>query len=605
MKTIVIASGKGGTGKTLIATNIAKALQQKGKSVSYLDCDVEEPNGHLFLKPEIQQEEQVTLTAPIGADEDKCIACGKCVDACSYNAIALVKEKILFFPELCHVCGACSIVCPTDAIIEDEKKIGEIKKGTADGIPVTYALLETGEGGMSPRLIQQVKKQQKEAINIIDSPPGTACPAVESIHGADLAVLVTDPTPFGIHDLKLAVNMCRQIDIEPVVLVNRADYKNNDLKDYCKKANLTIIGEIPDDRRIAEIYSHGGFLIEEGTQEYKTLFEQLSSRMETLADEKQIVGKTDVINYEGKRIESRDLRQQPDQQITKKVKELVVISGKGGTGKTSLTASFAALSKKPVLADCDVDAADLHLITQPTIQEKGFFSGGVTAEINQTACTHCGKCMQACRFHAIKKRDGIFEIDPFDCEGCGVCNIVCEDDAITVENAINGEWYISETRLGPMAHATLGIAEENTGRLVTLVRDKATELTRDRNRIVVDGAPGTGCPVIASLTGVDFALIVTEPTVSGIHDMKRVIDVADHFGVNTGILINKSDLNPEKTAEITRIAEQKQIDIMGKIPYDNTFTEAQIAGLSMVEYTDNKTTQIIKTAWENIKTKIA
>ena len=605
MKTIVIASGKGGTGKTLIATNIAKTLQQKGKSVSYLDCDVEEPNGHLFLKPTIQQQEKVTLTAPIGADEQKCIACGKCVEACTYNAIALVKEKILFFPELCHVCGACSIVCPTDAIVEDKKQIGEIKKGTSNGMPVTYALLQTGEGGMSPRLIQQVKDHQQKGINIIDSPPGTACPAVESIHGADLAVLVTDPTPFGIHDLKLAVNMCRQLNIEPVVLVNRADYKNEDLKDYCKKANLTIIGEIPDDRRIAEIYSHGGLIVEEGKKEYKALFEQLSSRIEKLADEKRSVGKPEIINYEGKRIESRDLRQKPDQQMTKKVKELVVISGKGGTGKTSLTASFAALAKKPVLADCDVDAADLHLIMQPKIQQKGFFSGGVTAEINQTACTQCGKCMQACRFHAIKKRDGIFEIDPFECEGCGVCDIVCEDDAITLEKAINGEWYVSETRLGPMTHATLGIAEENTGRLVSLVRDKSTELTRNRNRIVVDGAPGTGCPVIASLTGVDFALIVTEPTVSGIHDMKRVIDVADHFGVKMGILINKSDLNSEKTAEIKDIAEQKQIDIMGEIPYDNAFTEAQIAGLSIVEYTNNKTTQIIKTTWETIKTKIA
>lgn len=605
MKTIVIASGKGGTGKTLIATNIAKALQLKGKSVAYLDCDVEEPNGHLFLKPEIKQEKNVTITAPVGADENKCIACGKCVEACSYNAIALVKEKILFFPELCHVCGACSIVCPTDAIIEDEKKIGEIIKGTADGMPITYALLETGEGGMSPRLIQQVKDQQKEVINIIDSPPGTACPAVESIHGADLAVLVTDPTPFGIHDLKLAVNMCRKLKIEPVVLINRADYKNNDLKEYCKKAKLTIIGEIPDDRKIAEIYSHGGLLIEEGKKEYKTLFEKLSTKMETLADEKRSVRKPDENQYEETKIESHDIQQQPDQQITKKIKELVVISGKGGTGKTSLTASFAALSKKPVLADCDVDAADLHLITQPRIQQKGCFSGGVIAEINQKKCTHCGKCKEACRFHAIKKRENIFEIDPFECEGCGVCNIVCEDDAITVEDAINGEWYISETRLGPMAHATLGIAEENTGRLVSLVRDKATELSKNRTRIVVDGAPGTGCPVIASLTGVDFALIVTEPTVSGIHDMKRVIDVADHFGVKTGIIINKSDLNSDKTAEIKTIAKQKQIDIMGEIPYDSTFTDAQIAGLSIVEYKNNETTQIIKRIWEKIAERIA
>ncbi len=603
MKNIVIASGKGGTGKTFIATNVAKTLEKKGKKVTYLDCDVEEPNGHLFLKPEISEEQDIEIEAPLGVDEDKCIACGKCVDACSYNAIALVKGKVLFFPELCHVCGGCSIVCPTDAIVEDKKKIGVLKKGKTGSMNVFYALLQTGEGGMSPRLIQNVKKNTEEGINIIDSPPGTACPAVESINGADLAVLVTDPTPFGINDLKLAVNMCRELKIEPVVVVNRADYKDNKLKEYCKKAKLEIIGEIPDDRKIAEIYSNGDLLVETKHDEYINLFEKLSKILEESAEVKRTVKEPEKISYKGQKIKSKELTQQPTLESKKKLKEMVVISGKGGTGKTSLTASFAALAENPVISDCDVDAADLHLITEPEVLNKGFFTGGVSAEIIQDKCTGCGKCMNACRFNAIEKTDGRYHIDPFECEGCGVCNLVCQDDAIKIEDAINGEWYTSNTRLGVMSHAKLGLAEENTGRLVTVVRNKASEITTDQKEMMIDGAPGTGCPVIASLSGVDYALVVTEPTVSGIHDMKRVIDVADHFGVKTGILVNKSDLNQDKTNEIKKIAEERQIEIMGELPYDSGFTDAQMKKLSIVEYQDNDTTKKLKKIWKKIVEK--
>lgn len=223
--------------------------------MSYLDCDVEEPDGHLFLKPEILEKREITLNSPDGVDQEKCINCGKCVDACSYNAIAMVNDEVLFFPELCHVCGACSIVCPTDAIIEREKKIGDMIRGSAGGIDISYANLEMGEGGMSPRLINAVKEETSKGINIMDAPPGTACPTVESFAGADLAVLIADPTPFGLNDLKLSVDMCRGIGLEPVVIVNRAEYMDDSLKEYCKKEGLEIIGEIPDDREIAETYS--------------------------------------------------------------------------------------------------------------------------------------------------------------------------------------------------------------------------------------------------------------------------------------------------------------------------------------------------------------
>ena len=204
----------------------------------------------------------------------------------------------------------------------------------------------------------------------------------------------------------------------------------------------------------------------------------------------------------------------------KKRKEIVVISGKGGTGKTSLTACFAALSGQSVITDCDVDAADLHLVLDPEIKRRGDFSGGVVAEIDQKKCTKCDKCKEACRFAAIEIKEGRYYIDPVACEGCGVCKLVCQHSAVKTAPAINGQWYVSETRFGPMSHAKLGIAEENSGRLVTLVRNKAAELVSEElnNLIISDGAPGTGCPVIASLNGVDYAVIVTEPTVSGIHD---------------------------------------------------------------------------------------
>jgi len=603
---IAIASGKGGTGKTLIATNLAKTFAEMGKDVNYLDCDVEEPDGHLFLKPQITEEEEITLKSPESVDEERCIKCGKCVDACKYNAIALVNDNVLFFPEMCHVCGACSLVCPTDAIIESERKIGDLKKGNAGEVGVTYASLKTGEGGMSPRLIQGVRKENKGEINIIDAPPGTACPAVESISGVDLIVLVTDPTPFGVNDLKLSVDLCRGIGIEPVVIVNRAEYKDERLKKYCEEEDLEIIGGIPDNREIAETYSKGDMVIDE-LNEYKGTFKEIAITLEKMSSEDR---KRDILaikKSKSEKIKKTDLKQKDPSSKLERNKELVIISGKGGTGKTSLMGSFAALAKNPILSDCDVDAADLHLITDPELKESGLFSGGYTAKIDQEKCTNCGLCYEECRFDAIVEEgetDGKkYRIDQLECEGCGVCEIVCPEDAVDLKEAVNGEWFISETRFGGMSHAKLGIAEENTGRLVTLVRENAEKLVSEENKkTLIDGAPGTGCPVIASLTGSDYALVVTEPTVSGIHDMERVLDVANHFGIESGIAVNKADLNEEMTEKIEEIAEKRGIEVIGKIPYDKVFIDAQMEGMSVVEYIggEEPTYIAIKEIWQKI-----
>lgn len=275
---IAIASGKGGTGKTLLATNLAWTLSEMGEKVHYIDCDVEEPNGHLFLKPKNNQEEVIHLLSPAGVDDDRCIKCGKCAEVCHYNAIAIVKDKVLFFKELCHLCGACQIVCPVDAIIEKERNIGTLRHGISGNIDFHDGLLATAEGGMSPRLIRKLKTSIGEGINILDSSPGTACPVVETIKDADLCVLVTDPTPFGLHDLKLAVAMARSLGKEPAIVVNRASYNNQDLKDYCRSQQLEIISEIPNDRKIAYSYSRGNLIIDE-LPEYKVLFKKLATRM--------------------------------------------------------------------------------------------------------------------------------------------------------------------------------------------------------------------------------------------------------------------------------------------------------------------------------------
>ncbi|MCK4904701.1 4Fe-4S binding protein [bacterium] len=601
---IAISSGKGGTGKTFIATNLAKVLSEKYSQIRYLDCDVEEPNGHLFLKPVINKEESVTLIAPVEVDKEKCISCGRCAEVCKYNAIAVIKNKVLIFKELCHVCGACKIVCPVDAIIEKERKIGIIKEGLSRDIKVYYALLETAEGGMSPRLVKKVKEYAGEGINILDSSPGTSCPVVETVKDVDLCVLVTDPTPFGINDLKLSVDMAREIGQEPVIVVNRAEYMDNALKEYCSQEKLEIIGEIPDERRIAESYSRGELAVEQ-FPEIKEMFEELADKVLTLSQQERKVPKlAKKEKLSDKKIPEKAKKYGALGAV--KPKELVVISGKGGTGKTSLTACFTALAKSAVISDCDVDAADLHLILSPQIKERGFFSGGVEAKIDQDKCTQCGKCKQACRFSAIeeyeekgKKR---YRIDKIACEGCGVCKLVCEYGAVKTKPAINGEWFLSDTRHGPMSHAKLGVAEENSGRLVTLVRDKAALLAEQNKRTeaIMDGAPGTGCPVISSITGADYALAVTEPTVSGVHDLERVLHVINHFGVKSGIVVNKYDLNEELTQKIRELAGKYNSQFLGVIPYSKEITEAQMRKLSVVEYTDSPLTESIKGIWEKI-----
>ncbi len=282
------------------------------------------------------------------------------------------------------------------------------------------------------------------------------------------------------------------------------------------------------------------------------------------------------------------------------MKQIVVISGKGGTGKTIVTASFAALAEKKVMADCDVDAADLHLLLEPEIKERNLFKSGKTAVIDRDKCSDCGKCLELCRFDAISKD---YIVDPVACEGCMFCSFVCPEGAIKMQENTTGEWFVSNTRFGPMVHAKLGVAEENSGKLVSLVRNKAKELAEanDLEWIIIDGSPGIGCPVIASISGVNCALIVTEPTMSGLHDADRVIQVARHFGVPVKLVINKYDLNLDTSETIAEYCRANKIDLIGKIPFDKAVVEAMVARKTIVEFADGKVKEEICSIWDKLQ----
>lgn len=287
------------------------------------------------------------------------------------------------------------------------------------------------------------------------------------------------------------------------------------------------------------------------------------------------------------------------------MKEIVVISGKGGTGKTSITASLAYLGGKDiVLADCDVDAADMHLLMQPDFDQAKDFYSGLLAEIRQDDCIQCGKCADICRFDAIPVINGKYIIDALSCEGCGYCPRVCPTEAIDMLEMNVGKWFVSKIKTGTtMVHAKLSIGADNSGKLVAHVKNEAKRIAQEENKdfILVDGSPGTGCPVVSSLSGAHFVVLVTEPTVSGLHDLKRVYELVHKFSIPAGCIINKSDLNPQVSAEIETFLKEENIVHIANLPYDENFTAAMTEGKTIVEYDQNKLKKILTRSWIKIK----
>ncbi|MFZ5828962.1 MAG: ATP-binding protein [Planctomycetota bacterium] len=295
------------------------------------------------------------------------------------------------------------------------------------------------------------------------------------------------------------------------------------------------------------------------------------------------------------------------------MKELVVVSGKGGTGKTSIAASMAALAAPLVIVDCDVDAADLHLIVEPRIRTREDFVGGNKARIDATRCTACGRCRSLCRFDAIQcegpgnaSAEWTCSVDRLACEGCGVCADHCAQGAIDFAPAVAGEWYLSATRLGPMLHARLLVGAENSGKLVTHLRQAAHTLAHEQGLqlIVSDGSPGIGCPVIASLTAASLALVVVEPTLSGLHDFNRIARLVRQLRVPAVVLVNKFDLNPQIANELESTGRTHCIDSVGLVPYDPTVTAAQLAGRSTVEYCQSPAAEAIRAAWTKVQDRL-
>ncbi len=560
---ISVASGKGGTGKTLVATSLALSLKDV-YNVQLLDCDVEEPNDHVFMNPDIKRRETVSIPVP-EVDKRRCTYCGKCAQVCAFNAIAVVNEKILLFPELCHGCGSCSYLCPENAITEVPKPVGVIETGNANGVEFVQGMLDVGQA-MAPPIIRKVKEYiDRNKVAIIDSSPGTSCPVVEAIEGSDFCILVTEPTPFGLNDLMLAVEVVRKLNIPFGIVLNRADVGDGKTETYCQREIFLCCLKfhwIP----VLRTFIQKGSLWLQASRAIKVYLLNYTIRLEILY-----------------------------------MKEVVILSGKGGTGKTSIVGSFAAIAERKVMADCDVDAADLHLLLSPVVQEEHEFRSGQVAVIDKSKCIECGLCQSVCRFDAIDE----FEVNPISCEGCAFCSHVCSAESITMKECRAGDWFISTSKYGPLVHARLGIAQENSGKLVALVRQQAKELAQneDMDYIISDGPPGIGCPVIASLSGAHLALLVTEPTLSGIHDLGRVLEVCSHFGVPALVCINKYDINEENTRQIELYCHDRGVEIGAKIPFDNIVTESLIRNLPVVEYSNGRVSNEIKKLWQKVVEK--
>jgi len=283
--------------------------------------------------------------------------------------------------------------------------------------------------------------------------------------------------------------------------------------------------------------------------------------------------------------------------------EIVVLSGKGGTGKTSLTAAFAHLSSNRVICDLDVDAPDLHLVLRPEKTKTEEFYSGHEARISAEKCNACGQCMEVCRFGAISEGIPCPTVNPLRCEGCKVCVELCPVRAIDFPEKHCGQWYVSKTRFGWMVHAQLFPGEENSGRLVALLRQKAKELAKKEgfDLILSDGSPGIGCPVISSLSGASLAVIVTEPTPSGHHDLERVTELCEHFRIPAGVIINKFDLNEDKTEQIESMCVKKGLHLLGRLPHDMAVTHAMVAGQTITEYQKHGISELVRQAWSNIE----
>lgn len=596
---VAVCSGKGGTGKTTFALSLAWTLGKAEEfklPVRVLDCDVEEPNCHLFIRADYESPVLVLAEKP-EFDMQLCIGCGRCAKKCRYNAIAVVKGKPMVFDDMCHSCGVCGSICPHDAINLVHKPIGELLIDK-NHRPFSFAFgrLNVGES-QSPMIVSELMKQAlKDGVNIIDGPPGTACNTVKTIGAADKVILVTEPTPFGAHDLALALDLCAELGKPCGIVINRSEDGNSLIEEIADRYHVPIIGRVPFNRDYARACSEGLIL----AAEFASLRPEIINSFSRLLSESAVPDKIARSEAVGQKISVRRNSGGGSDYV-----EMTILSGKGGTGKTTVAGAFVSLSDSRVCADCDVDAANLRLILKDRLIESEKVCLGSLAEIDQRKCIKCGKCYDACRFDGILKDSpaGAYAVNDLNCEGCGFCIEICPARAIGETPAETGVLKLSESERGLLAHASLTAAAENSGKLVTMVRDLAFALVEREKKdwLLVDGPPGTACPAIASITGTDRVILVTEPTVAAIHDLERIIKLVRHFGVTPEIIINKADINGMMTHRIKDMAKAGGYKVLGEIPFDETVKEAIKAGVPIVEFNNGAASEALRNIWKIIK----
>lgn len=600
---VAVCSGKGGTGKTTLALNLAWTLAQASEftlPVRLLDSDVEEPNCHLFLHCDYGNIQEVKAEKP-EFNYEKCIGCGKCANKCRYNAIAVVKGKPIVFNDLCHSCGVCGEICPVDAIELKYKKIGNLCfDALHKPFSFAYGNLDIGES-QAPMVIDKLmEKALENGLTVIDGPPGTGCPTVKTLNNSDKVILVTEPTPFGAHDLSLALNLCNELKKPCGVFINRSDENDKLIEDLAANHQVEILGRTPFKKEYARVCSEGTIL----ASEYPSIREAVIKTFSNLLEKAKI-----PVRVEPEVLESSDSFKVPEQEDSQRApyQEITILSGKGGTGKTTVSAAFASLADSRVFADCDVDAANLKLLLNGKILYKQKIRLGHEAEIDQLKCTKCGLCAEKCRFSAISTDPETrkVHINSFLCEGCGLCVEICPAKAIFEKTAETGDLMVSEAPQGTLVHADLATAAENSGKLVSMVRDLSAATTEQQNRswLISDGPPGTACPAIASVTGTDRVILVTEPSVAALHDLERVSHLVHHFGIKPELIINKADLNPTMVHKIKAKADEINAVILGEIPFDETIKEAIKIGKPITEFNDGPASRALENIWNKVKEK--